>query len=477
MRGLFRLGRGSSAWVASVVCALGCGGPTLPGMLVGESAHFRLFIDPAFDSSSLPPSLQGGGALDALETDWADKRTMLNMPEGGSKIDYHLVAAGNLESACAGNSESGCELGDTLQIASTTLPHQHELIHAYMELAASAATPLPMLIEGAAQAIGCYGQTDGLTIGTRLAQDVPWQVVVTETASDSGADVYTQGGLFARYLIRTQGIDAFVRYYRQAPSRRDPALFATNFWNFWGMSIDDIWATMHVLAPGAAETDGPICPCSLPMPPADGRMVDGNRAVHPYWPLPDTGGASLAFTAPSGQAFAFAECDGVAPGFQSNASTVQATNPASASLTDISVAIVRPPSDGRRRYTITPISTASVGGYVAETCGGGVPYQLPGEFVSGWGELSILVDQASIGGVSEYVQVQVPGRGIANLGPAVDVCNSCAFGEGTCVPTSTPGGPYSPVQPGALNVRWRVPPSGQASAFPDPAGGWIQFTN
>ena len=205
-----------------------------------------------------------------------------------------------------------------------------------------------------------------------------------------------------------------MRYYRQAPSRRDPALFAANFWKFWGMSIDDVWATMHVLAPGAADTDGPICPCSLPMPPADGRMVDGNRAVHPYWTLPDTGGASLAFTAPSGQAFVFAECDGVGPGFQSKVSTLQAANPASASLTDLSVAIVRPPSDGRRRFTTTPISTASVGDYVAETCGAGVPYQLPREFVSGWGELSILVDQASLGGVS---------------------------------------------------------------AFPDPAGGWIQFTN
>ncbi len=435
-----------------------------------------MFIDPDLDPNAVPPYLQGVGALDALETDWADKQTMLKMPEGRPKIDYHLVAPENLDAACEGHGESGCELSDRLQIAASTVPYQHELIHAYMELVAPGVTPLPLLIEGTAESIRCQGQADAQTMGAYLRDDVPWRQVVTEAASDRRLDVYRQGGLLVRYLIRTQGIDAFVRYFRQAPGRRDPALFATNFSAFWNMNIDDVWAAMHVVAPGAAEIDAPICPCSLPVAVADGESLDNNQATHPYWLLPETGGASLALTAPSGEAFSFSDCEGVAPYFQSNFSALQ-TYPDAVFLPDAALAIVQPPADGRRRYTVTPISAASIGQYIANTCGGGVPYQLPRTFLRGRGELSIIVDQTSLGGVTKYLQVQMPGIGVANLGPNVDVCDNCGFGEGACVSTSALGGPYSVVEPGAVNVQWRVPAIGQSADFPNPAGGWIQFTN
>ena len=401
---------------------------------------------------------------------------MLKMPEGRPKIDYHLVAPGHVDAACQGQAESGCELGDKLQIAASTLPYQHELIHAYLALVAPGVPPLPLLVEGTAESIRCQGRPDALTRGAYLPEQVPWQQVVTESASDSRHDVYSEGGLLARYLIRTRGIDAFLRYYRQAPERRDPALFAQNFLTFWNMSIDDVWAAMHVIGPGAAETDAPICPCSLPVLAADGESLDNNQATHPYWVLPDAGGASFALTAPSGQAFSFSECDGVAPYFESNFSTLQ-TAPDAVPLPDAAVAIVQPPADGRRRYTVTPVSTASIGQYIADDCSGGVPYQLPRDFLKGWGELSIIVDQTSLGAVTKYVQVQMPGIGVANLGPDMDVCDSCAFGQGTCVSAPSPGGPYTVVQPGPVNVQWRVPATGQTAAFPDPAGGWIQFTN
>jgi hypothetical protein len=333
-----------------------------------------------------------------------------------------------------------------------------------------------MLAEGIATSIGCVGPPDALTEGTYLPEQVPWQQVVTASASDGRHDVYSEGGLLVRYLIRTQGIDAFLRYYRQAPGRRDPALFAQNFSSFWNMSIDDVWAAMHVIGPGAAETDAPICPCSLPVLAADGESLDDNQATHPYWVLPDAGGASFGLTAPSGQVFSFSECDGVAPYFESSFSALQ-TSPDAVPLSDAAVAIVQPPADGRRRYTVTPISTASIGQYIADDCSGGVPYQLPRDFLKGWGQLSIIVDQTSIGAVTKYVQVQLSGIGVANLGPDVDVCDSCAFGEGTCVSTPSPGGPYSDVRSGPVNVQWRVPAIGQTAAFPHPAGGWIQFTD
>ena len=464
---------GRPFWLLLLALAAGCySPPSIPGTLVGESAHFRLYVDPEFDPISASAYLQASGGLGALESDWADKQTMLKMPEGKPKIDYYLLSQEHISAAC-GEPVASCELGDTLKIATDSLPFQHELIHAYMQLVAPGAAPVPFIVEGTAQALGCYG----VPAGTSLTDAFPsWQ----EAVSADYYYIYDQGGLFARYLIRTQGIDAFVRYYQQAPSRRDPALFAASFLAFWSMSIDDVWAAMHLVGPGAATTDSPICPCSLPVLPTDGQPLANDPANHPYWPLPETGGASLALTAPSGRGFLFADCEGVATYFESNLSTFQTTNPDAASLTDVALAIVQPPSDGRRRYTLTPISTASVGQYIADSCGGGVPYQLPHDFVNGWGELSIMVDQREIGGVTKYVQVQVPSSGVANLGPDVDVCDSCAFGQGACVPaTSTAAAalPHANVAPGALNVEWQVPAIVEGAAPPDPAGGWIQLTN
>ena len=455
--------------------AAGCGtpaAPELPGTLVGESAHFRLFVAPDFGASAVPAYQQGSAGLDALEADWADKQTMLKMPEGQRKIDYHLLTPEQITAACQEDVGS-CELGDTLQIATDALPFQHELIHAYMQLVAPGAAPVPFIVEGTAQAIGCIG----LQVGISLTDDVPpWEQAVISTEY-----AYGQGGLFARYLIRTQGIDAFVRYYQQAPGRRDPALFAANFSAFWGMSIDDAWTAMHTVGPGAATTDSEICPCSLAVLPTDGQPPDSDLATHPYWLLPDTAGASLALVAPSGGAFFVSDCEGIAPLFESGRSTSQTSDPSVPSLTDAAIAFVQFPSDGRRRFLTAivsaPITSASAGPYIADSCDTTVPYQLPKDFLDGSGELSFIVDQTTVGAVTKYVQVQVPGIGIANLGPAVDVCDSCAFAQGACIPTSGAGAlPYSTVAPGPLNLEWRVPPivHGGFPRYLD--GAWIQFT-
>jgi hypothetical protein len=452
--------------------AAGCDGtPAIPGMLVGESTHFRLWIGPDFDTSSLPAYLQGNAGLDALEADWADKQTMLKMPEGQRKIDYHLLTHDEITSACQEPAD-GCEIGDALAVAANFLPYQHELIHAYMTLVAPGTVPLPFIVEGTAQAIGCYD----LQLGTSLTDEAPsWQVAIA-----SLPDSYDQGGLFVRYLIRTRGIDAFVRYYRQAPARRDPALFAANFSAFWGMSVDDVWAAMHTVGPGAATNDSMICPCGLSMLPTDGQPLDSNLATHPYWPLPDTGGASLALVAPSGGAFSVSDCEGVAPFFDSGYSMLQTSDPAIPALTDAAIAFVQLPSDGRRRFvtpnTNAPITSASVGPYVADSCDATVPYQLPKDFLDGAGELSIIVDRTTVGDVTKYVQVRVPGIGVANLGPDVDVCDSCAFNQGACVPTPTINLPYTDVDPGPVNVEWHVPPVAPGGVPRYLDGAWIQFT-
>lgn len=127
-----------------------------PGVLVGESAHFRLFVDPALMQSD--SGAQGQSGLDALETDWADKATMLHTPEG--KIDYHLLTPADVATACtlsefAGGTQVGCTWPDTLEIDAAYVPHQHELMHAYMALLSSARKPISLITEGTAQSLGC----------------------------------------------------------------------------------------------------------------------------------------------------------------------------------------------------------------------------------------------------------------------------------------------------------------------------------
>jgi len=50
--------RRASAFSFALLIAC-CSSASLPGTLVGESAHFRLFIDPNLDASALAPSQQG----------------------------------------------------------------------------------------------------------------------------------------------------------------------------------------------------------------------------------------------------------------------------------------------------------------------------------------------------------------------------------------------------------------------------------
>src|SRR5262249_35213029 len=146
------------------------------------------------------------------------------------------------------------------EIDAAYLPDAHELNHAYAYLQAPR-KPIPFLAEGFAEAIACGAESPA-----RALNDEGWRTgVVALPPSDQ---VYGQGGLFVRYLIRTYGIDAFLGYYDESPERRDPALFGANFESFWGMPLDDVWAAANA-APAPGEADEKICPCSLPPLAAD----------------------------------------------------------------------------------------------------------------------------------------------------------------------------------------------------------------
>jgi hypothetical protein len=429
------------------ILSAGCG-PSLPGTLVDESAHFRLFVDPDLDPSALAPAQQ---SLDALETDWADKQTMLKMPEGKQKIDYHLLTSAHVSDVC-GFAESGdpnesvdpagCEVTGTLQIAANYLPHQHELVHAYLDLITSGRVSVPLVVEGMAESIGC-----GTSSSTDLTYDVPWQQAVSEGAEDPAQDVYIEGGLFARYLIRTQGIDAWVRYYRQAPQRRDPALFAENFSAFWNMTVDDVWTAMHVVSADAATTDRTICPCSLPTIPVDGQPIPAS----PYWTLGDTAVTAIAVTASNTREIVVYDCEGVTPPIAAGG---QGTPPYVPAVADANVAILQL-EDGRPRYIPAPISGASAGQYLADSCGAATPYALPADFVSGAGKLWIFAGPADRESVTKYLQLQFPTAAQVTPGVGVGICDSCAFEQGSCPGPAGPyvGGPSSSVAAGPLDAE------------------------
>ncbi|HEX3901206.1 MAG TPA: hypothetical protein VH853_00040 [Polyangia bacterium] len=417
-----------------LLAASACG-RSVPGVLVGETAHFRLYVDPAVDPSSVPSYMLGDDGLAALETDWADKQSMLGMPEG-PKIDYHLLSLGSIAGACGSADDEGCEWEGSLEIDAISLPNQHELMHAYMALLSSGYFPLPLIAEGTAQAIGC-NRADGWPFFNEMS----WEQAVMEVPA-ADEEVYGQGGLLTRYLIRTQGIDAFVRYYRQAPAQRDPALFAANFAAFWNMSIDDVWAAVHTIPPASDGTDQTICPCSLPPLPTDGQPIPNDQATAPYWTLPDTMGDPLALASSTG--LSVWECQG-------------ALNPGG------EVVLFQPPPDGRRRYVTNPIDSATVGPYLTDSCTASAPIAIPAPLPIGSGSfLQVSAAQATNVPTEAYLQIQAPVAvhlqvliETPSSTQLTEVCDSCAFDQGACQPVAVGAG--QELAPGTSYLRLTLP--------------------
>jgi hypothetical protein len=437
--------------------------------------HFRLFVDPELNLESLPAYMRGDDALVALETDWADKQTMLKMPNG--TIDYHLLTSAHIAAACdlpefGSGTEEGCEWPGRGEIDAGYLPHQHELIHAYMNLLSPGHLPIPFITEGAAQSIGCNAPA-----GSSLTYNVPWEQAVVEVPGLSGLnDVYIEGGLFCRYLIRTQGIDAFVRYYQQAPERRDPALFEANFVAFWNMSVDDVWSAMHTIQPGAATTDATICPCSLPALPTDAQPNASDQAMNPYWTQPNAMGASIGLTAAEGSNAVFLlDCDGSQPPFGASGSGTDI--PGGAGLGDKNIVVVQLPSDGRQRYFPAPIGGASVAQYLSDSCDGTVPYQVPANFLAGPGDLWVGADQTTPEATTKYLQLAVPSAGQVTSTGLSAVCDTCDFGQGACQPPLVSATVVSPVARGSVFVKITFPPVDSATALPYPVTAALHFTD
>jgi hypothetical protein len=395
--------RGRPVVVLGVLLA-GCGRSAPPGVLIGESAHFRLFIDPDLD---VPPTLNGMNGLAALETEWADVYTMLQMPDG--KIDYYWLTTDHIAAACGTADEGACIWEQSLEIDSPTLPNPHELNHAYMYLRKQR-KPIPFLAEGIAEAIAC-----GVDLPSN-AGDVAWPPLVA--AGSLTSDVYTQGGAFVRYLIRTSGVAVFLRFYEQSPEARDPAEFAANFQNFWGTTVEEVWTAIHDRPAGiVSQGETKICPCSLPsIVPGD---VTNDPARTPYWTLPDPAGQTLALAAGVGERVLVKDCAGVRPAMSGQAvlARLDADDP---------------------RYVLGPLESATIGSYIADDCAGVAPYPLS-PLATVAGDVTIAVSSPPVGAATVYLDFGASFSGQLRQG-LQEICSSCGFDQGSCLPL-TPGVP------------------------------------
>jgi hypothetical protein len=384
-----------------LVAVAGCHG-TPPGYLVGESQHFRLYVDP---DATVPAGLDGLNGIAALETEWADVHTMLQMPDG--KITYYWLSPDHSRAAC-GELEAdaeACFWPQGLEVDASALPQPHELNHAYMYLREQR-IPLPFLAEGMAEAIACEADFP-LPI-----EEVPWEGAVV--AYPPSQQPYAQGGAFVRYLIRTYGIAAFLRYYGQAPEQRDPAMFASNFQSFWGTTMDDAWASSNQLPPpGTWSGDSKICPCSLPTLDPTGAVTN-DPARAPYWLLPQTAPQTLALTPMlgSGADIFVRDCAGVRP-----------------VLTGPNL-LVRLDETVEPRYVLPPLGTATVDTYLAEDCGEAAPFSGPVVTML-FGGLIIAVPPS--GPSTVYLNLASSFSGTLRAG-LTETCGTCAFDQGSCHP-------------------------------------------
>jgi hypothetical protein len=396
---------GGSAWVRLPwllsLAAAGCGGNP-PAVFVGESAHFRLYVDPAL--MPLPAAFAGDNALDALETEWSDVATMLATPD--AKIDYYWYAPDHIGAACDDATEGGCTKEEKMEVDAPLLPDAHELNHAYTYLRAPR-RPIPFLAEGMAEAIGCGYDAP---IASSFDDD-DWRQAVVGVRSDR---VYGLGGLFVRHMIRRHGIAEFLRYYEQSPERRDPALFAANFETFWGERLDDVWADFTTIAPGVPWVDQKICPCSLsPVMPGEEIVNDPARA--PYWTLPDVGDSSLAFTAPRYQSVSVRSCAGDAFPLAGKA-------------------VLARLGSGARWYVMPQLAAVQAGPFIADSCADAAHYPLSPDVLVGNPYVSVTIPATHASTV--YLAIDVPFPLDMKVAGAFAMCGSCDFDEADCAPMS-----------------------------------------
>jgi hypothetical protein len=422
---------GATPIVGAALALASCGGEP-PSHLVAESAHFRLFVGDGLDLLSAT-GLGPDDALVALETNHADTRTMLGMPEG--RIDYHVLGPADVEGRCGGQEIAACQ--DGLSVYTTRVVDQHELNHAYMALRTSH-RPTPLLLEGLADAVGCG---DGGSAPPPFGGAAPWRDVV---AYASYVDIYGPGRLLVRHLLLTQGPEAFLRYYAQAPDTRDPTIFAANFTAFWSKDLDGVWAAMQSEQPAwGPKVALPICPCSLPAWTASPSAAPiASTPAQPYWTWPALGGDTVAWAGNVG-AVSVSDCarrDFAVAGF--------------------GVLLARmdgPPLDGKLYSNLSAAAIAR-GRFLVDACADAQAYPIPPSpmAVASVTELTIAAGRPLSTATSLFLALDAstPVRLSGTTTSMITLCPSCDFNDVAC--GTLPPTPNSTPLSGRVYLRWDI---------------------
>jgi hypothetical protein len=417
----------------AVGAPVGCGDGGVPATLAGASQHFRLFV--ANDRTGVNVS----DTLTALETNWSDTGTMLQMPDG--QITYYLLATdAEVQRDCNLPEAAGCELNETVY---TTQPvDQHELNHAYMVLATHH-YPAGLLVEGLAEAVGCgYGGNPP----PRFTNVPDWRTVV---AYSNYGDVYDPGREFVRYLILTYGASSFVDYYAQAPATQDPGTFASNFAAYWGTDLDSVWSAMQTDQPvwGPPQVL-PICPCSLPAWSASATPTTlGPSPANPYWTWPALDG-DTAVWAGYVDAVSLSDC-------QRRTLDLSGFNLLFGQVTG-------------SIYSLVDSAMLARGSFLSPTCAAAQPYPLPTALLSKIGptsDIAIVVSRTPGTDLSVYLSFQTDGPVAINqkLGEgSVEACPTCDSTSGCQM---LPRNPNSITLSGQFYLQWQSPGSGSSLPY------------
>ena len=379
---------------------LGCDGDRYQEHLAGQSAHFRLWAD---DALSAP--VDADATLKGLEDNWSSVGAMLSVPSG--TIDYHLATHDDVVSQCDHlEFVRACTAGTAIYSPDTF--DQHELNHAYMALR-SPHRPALFVIEGLAEAVGCY---DGSEAPPPYPDADQWGAVVPSTYAGP-ADVYASGRRLMRYLIVNFGVSPVLSYYEQAPSGADAQAFADNFSQFWSMTLDQAWGAMQTPTPGGTSLVLPVCPCSaipsLPTDPGEQPVVASSGDL--YWSLSDNvGGETVALSTLPEWTVSISDC-----------------NRERIDVAQTNLLFARA---GSGFYVSADRVSVMSGAFVSDTCADAVAYDVTN--ANGFGvALDVSVEQPST--VYLLLNSSSP-RTLTSPDSAIGVCSSCDFSSQPCQP-------------------------------------------
>jgi hypothetical protein len=133
---------------------------------------------------------------------------------------------------------TGCQLETS--VGSTSFVDFHELVHVTLQPQGS---PDALVLEGIAVA---YQHAGGAEVVLKTWPT--WQKLVSQAGIyPPQSAVYDFGGAFSAYLVTRFGMPQFLAFYRSSTAAASPDLFAAQFQQAFGITLDTAWADANTV--------------------------------------------------------------------------------------------------------------------------------------------------------------------------------------------------------------------------------------